>query len=526
MADAGGTLEILADDEAFPMDVESWCRSFGATLIDLETAGAAHRAIVSVRRSASAAPPIPAVPPVAAAAAAEPPATASPSVIDCRGLECPAPILEIARAAKRRPGAKVTVLADDDAFEMDVGSWCRSSGAELLDLHRDARGFRAEISFPGGAGRTAGARGARTPAPPPIAAAPASAATTEMLDCRGLECPAPLLEVARFAKRAPGTTLEVWADDDAFPLDIESWARSTNATIHSLEALDEGIRARITLPPATASSRTPPPPPPVTLPRESRRPSAPTPVLDLTHHRAEDLEAALVQGCGSLTGTLTIRVADRAATRNLLGWCTRGGHELVALAGEGPMDATVTVRASEPTALALRSEPSSALAVRERRAVLLVLHNDKEALLAALMVANGAASQGMEVTLFFTFWGLNLLRGDAPNAAHPKEKVSWAQRLFKWLMPRGPRRQGLGKLNFGGMGGGMMNRLMREKQIMDLPELLQSAEELDVKFIACTTSMKVMGVTKRELHPYANLQYGGVATFVEESRSAEMSLVF
>ena len=162
----------------------------------------------------------------------------------------------------------------------------------------------------------------------------------------------------------------------------------------------------------------------------------------------------------------------------------------------------------------------------KRRATLLVLHNDKEALLAALLVANGAAAQGMEVMLFFTFWGLNLLRGDDPNGIYPKENVSWAQRLFKWLMPRGPKKQGLGKLNFGGLGGSMMNSLMKKKNIMDLPELLEAAQDQGVRFVACTMSMNVMGITKRDLHPYKSLDFGGVAAFVESAGEAELSLVF
>lgn len=112
------------------------------------------------------------------------------------------------------------------------------------------------------------------------------------------------------------------------------------------------------------------------------------------------------------------------------------------------------------------------------RCTLLVLHNDHEALLAALLVANGAAAQGMDTTVFFTFWGLNLLRGPGPNSAEPEPKIGLMQRLMKWMMPKGPKRQPLGKMHFGGLGKGMLSAIMRSQEIMSLPELLDSAQQL------------------------------------------------
>src|SRR5262249_51162493 len=117
---------------------------------------------------------------------------------------------------------------------------------------------------------------------------------------------------------------------------------------------------------------------------------------------------------------------------------------------------------------------------------LLVMHNELESLLGALLVANAAAAQGMRTMMFFTFWGLNLLRADRPNRAVPEEPVSFMQRMFKWMMPKGPRRQGLGQLNFGGMGASIMQGIMHKKGIQDLPALVTSAQELGVRFVACS----------------------------------------
>ena len=146
--------------------------------------------------------------------------------------------------------------------------------------------------------------------------------------------------------------------------------------------------------------------------------------------------------------------------------------------------------------------------------------------MAALMVANGAAAQGMDVVMFFTFWGVNLLRGDKPNPNEQKEKVSLAQRLFKFLMPKGPKKQALGQLNFGGFGSMMLGKIMKQNNVMDLDELIQAAIDLDVKFIVCTMSMSVMGITKRDLVVLPNMEHAGVATFVQEAAQSEMSMMF
>ena len=334
---------------------------------------------------------------------------------------------------------------------------------------------------------------------------------------------------AALARREPEAELEIVADDDAFELDIESWCRSAGAELASLEREGDVIRARVRpgRERAPAEAATPPPAPGSALAPVGGAPGR-TLRLDIgSLDEARRLRELDRSAADPEISTLVVIAPDRSFNARRAAWCADGGHTLVSLHGSGPVLIEIE--------LAGRSAPSTALAplgshlpvqVTPESATLLVLHNEKEALLAALLVANGAAAQGMDVTVFFTFWGLNLLRGDVPNPVHAPVRVSWAQRLFKWLMPRGPRRQSLGKLNFGGMGSGMLNQLMREKNIMDLPELLEAAQEQRVRFIACTMSMDVMGITKRDLHPYRTLEFGGVAAFVESARNASLSLVF
>ena len=255
-----------------------------------------------------------------------------------------------------------------------------------------------------------------------------------------------------------------------------------------------------------------------------------SPSLEISLSNLDDAQRiARLQAIGSsLTEgeRVRIRCAGNSFTTPLLKWAAESGHEVLAF--DGRVDTVMELRAGAPSALPATISSTQALQVvqTENRCTLLVLHNDKEALLAALLVAVGAAAQGMEVVMFFTFWGLNLLRGDEPNTTQPKEKVSWMQRMMKWMMPKGPRRQKLGQMDMGGVGRGMLTSIMNSYNIMDIPELMDSAEEQGVQFIACTMSMQVMGITKRDLAPRDNIVYGGVAAFVESAGKSNISLMF
>ncbi len=149
---------------------------------------------------------------------------------------------------------------------------------------------------------------------------------------------------------------------------------------------------------------------------------------------------------------------------------------------------------------------------------LIVFSGDLDKAMASMIIANGAAAMGNEVTMFFTFWGLNLLR------KHKKVKVkkTFMERMFGWMMPRGPNRAKLSKMHMAGMGTGMMKSIMKKKNVMALQELMVSAKEMGVKFIACTMSMDVMGIQKKEL--ITGLEYAGVATYLGEADEGTVNL--
>ena len=149
---------------------------------------------------------------------------------------------------------------------------------------------------------------------------------------------------------------------------------------------------------------------------------------------------------------------------------------------------------------------------------MIMFSGDLDKAMAGLIIANGAAAMGDEVTIFFTFWGLNILR----KAQKIKVRKTFMEKMFGWMMPRGAEKLGLSKMNMGGMGTAMMKNIMRKKKVNSLPELIGSAQDMGVKFIACTMSMDVMGIKPEEI--IDGVEYAGVATYLGEADSANVNL--
>lgn len=150
---------------------------------------------------------------------------------------------------------------------------------------------------------------------------------------------------------------------------------------------------------------------------------------------------------------------------------------------------------------------------------IIVFSGDFDKVTAAFIIANGAAAMDDEVTMFFTFWGLNALRKDAHVPTSGKSTV---QKMFGAMMPRGPKKLGLSHMNFAGVGPKLMAKAMRDENVMPLTELIATAREQGVKFIACTMSMDVMGLHKEEL--LDGIEYAGVASYLGEADEANVNL--
>lgn len=149
---------------------------------------------------------------------------------------------------------------------------------------------------------------------------------------------------------------------------------------------------------------------------------------------------------------------------------------------------------------------------------MVVFSDDMDRALASLVIANGAAATGNKVTLFFTFWGLNIIK----KAQKPKVEKDMMGKMFGKMMANGADDLKLSKMNMMGLGSKMMKKRMLAKKVDSLEDMLQSAMENGVEMIACQMSMDVMGVDKEEL--LDGVQIGGVATYLAEAEQSNLNL--
>jgi len=157
--------------------------------------------------------------------------------------------------------------------------------------------------------------------------------------------------------------------------------------------------------------------------------------------------------------------------------------------------------------------------VPEDRATLVVFSGDLDRAIAAFVIATGAAAAGLETTIFFTFWGLSILKKKNGAAVSKRDLM---QKMFAVMTPRSSESLGVSKMNYFGIGATMLRTMMKKQQVASLEELMELARELGVRMIGCTMSMDVMGVDKDEL--FDGIELGGVAAFMAEAARARVSL--
>jgi peroxiredoxin family protein len=151
---------------------------------------------------------------------------------------------------------------------------------------------------------------------------------------------------------------------------------------------------------------------------------------------------------------------------------------------------------------------------------LIVFSGDLDKVLASFVIATGAAAMGMEVVMFFTFWGTPVLRAKGKKAGG-KDAMG---KMFGAMLPKGTSGVKLSKMNMAGMGTAMMKHLMKKKNVASLEQLLELAGELDVGIYICEMSMDLMGFKREEIIDYPNLTYCGVAKFLEEANDSRIQL--
>src|SRR5690348_10064341 len=153
------------------------------------------------------------------------------------------------------------------------------------------------------------------------------------------------------------------------------------------------------------------------------------------------------------------------------------------------------------------------------KVTIVLLSGDLDRAMAAFIIATGAAAMGMQVTIFFTFWGLNAIRRKGASSS----AKDWLRRMFGMLNRGGAGSLPLSKFHFGGLGTSMMKRVMRDNRMPGVPELIETAQDLGVRFIACTTTMGLMGISKDTLIDGVD-QLAGVTTYLAEAKQGNVNL--
>ena len=158
-------------------------------------------------------------------------------------------------------------------------------------------------------------------------------------------------------------------------------------------------------------------------------------------------------------------------------------------------------------------------ASKPERVTLVVLSGDMDRVMAAFIIATGAAAMGMQVTMFFTFWGLNAIRREGVEGG----AKDWLRRMFGYLNKGGADSLPLSRFHFWGLGTRMMKLVMKQNRMPGIAELREMALDLGVRFIACTTTLGLMGITKDTLIGEVD-QFAGVSTYLAEAREAQVNL--
>lgn len=154
-----------------------------------------------------------------------------------------------------------------------------------------------------------------------------------------------------------------------------------------------------------------------------------------------------------------------------------------------------------------------------KRLNILMFSGEYDKALAALILANTARQMDVDVTMFFAFWGLSLLKNDTNNN---EEDKSFYEKLFSAMTPKGAEDLPLSKMNFSGIGKAMMLEMMKDSDTPKLIDFLEGARKKGVKFYGCKLSMEVMGINKDELIP--ELEVVEARRYLEDALGANMQL--
>ena len=224
---------------------------------------------------------------------------------------------------------------------------------------------------------------------------------------------------------------------------------------------------------------------------------------------------------------LIIEASDFGFLADIAAWTKNTGNTLIskeidgkivrAHVAKGKAGAAAPAGFNQAT-LAAQAAQAPVLQETKDGATMVVFSGDLDKALASFIIANGAAAYGKPVTMFFTFWGLNVIKRP--------EKVSVAKRgmekMFDIMLPNHAGKLPISKMNMGGMGSKMIQAVMKQKNVDPLPVMIAQAQKMGVKMVACTMSMDIMGIKEEEI--IEGVDFGGVAAYIGDTMDANLNL--
>ncbi|MEI7884149.1 MAG: DsrE/DsrF/DrsH-like family protein [Clostridia bacterium] len=207
---------------------------------------------------------------------------------------------------------------------------------------------------------------------------------------------------------------------------------------------------------------------------------------------------------------IEISTTDPAFASDIEGYCRRTGHIFVGMSN----DKGISVAKIEKHE---KNQNDCNVSAGDNKN-LIIFSGDLDKAIASFIIANAAAAMGRKVSLFFTFWGLNILR----KSEKVSVKKDFISRMFGMMMPRGSKKLSLSKMNMGGMGAQMIRMVMKNKNVDSLEDLIKLAQANGVELIACSMSMDIMGIQECEL--IEGVKIGGAAAMLANAEESDMSL--
>ncbi|MDW7738501.1 MAG: DsrE/DsrF/DrsH-like family protein [Bacillota bacterium] len=233
----------------------------------------------------------------------------------------------------------------------------------------------------------------------------------------------------------------------------------------------------------------------------------PGPIMQVFKKMKDLPEGAIIDVCAT----------DPGFASDIASWCQRTGNTLLRKGHDGK-GFTAQILKGRNGDFQKKAPAINESGVTGNDKTIVVFSGELDKALAALIIANGAAAMGRNVTMFFTFWGLNVLRKNEKV----KIKKPFMDSMFGKMMPRGSKKLGLSCMNMAGMGSKMIRMVMKNKNVDSLEFLIAQALESGVRLVACQMSMEIMGISREEL--LEGVELAGVASYLDAAENSDTNL--